>query len=115
VRNPAPREPKHAKHFHKKETAMNDRRLKMNPSLHLAMRADALALADDPAARLGLWAYLATVRVIVRGGQAAQTKTIRGLLCARNHREAQGRATAVAAEKARQLGHVIDIDLTRLW
>ena len=27
---------------------MNDRRLKMNPSLHLAMRADALALADDP-------------------------------------------------------------------
>lgn len=94
---------------------MNDRRLKVNPSLHRAMHADALPLEQDPAARLGLWAYLATVRVIVRGGQSAQTRTIRGLLVARNHREAQGRATAVAADKARQLGHVIDVDLTRLW
>jgi hypothetical protein len=96
---------------------MNTRRLNMLSTLKQAIRADALAPIPDesPSARLGLWAYLAKVRVVARGGAAVQARSIRGLLCARNHREAQGRATAVVAEKARQLGHVIDIDLVQLW
>lgn len=75
-------------------------------------QAEAIALEGSNA---GLWAYLATVRVIAHGGCRAETRTVRGLFCARNHHEARARATTLAADKARQLGHVVDVSLTRLW
>jgi hypothetical protein len=32
-----------------------------------------------------------------------------------NHHDARARASALATEKARELGHVVDIAITRLW
>ena len=80
-----------------------------------ARSAEAAAIAAKPDSRTGLWAYLAEVRVILRGGHRAEIRIVRGLFCARNHHDARTRAGALAAEKARELGHVVDIAVTRLW
>lgn len=77
--------------------------------------AEAAALDATDGGHTGLWAYLAEVRVITRGGCRAETRTIRGLFCAKNHHEARARATTLAAAKARELGHVVDMSLSRLW
>ena len=77
--------------------------------------AEAAAVAAPAGTRAGLWAYLAEVRVIAAGRFRAETRTVSGLFCAGNHHEARARATALAAEKARELGHAVDISLTRLW
>ena len=97
---------------------MNDRDI---DSILPAHRSPVAALAVPAAsaaasgAHAGLWAYLAEVRVIAHGGFRAQTRVVRGLFCARNHHEARARATTLATEKARELGHVVDLALTRLW
>ncbi|MFM7261987.1 MAG: hypothetical protein ACKO3W_15465 [bacterium] len=73
------------------------------------------ASATPPDASAGLWAYLAEVRVIVHGECQAVTRRVRGLFCAKNHHEARAHALALAAEKARRIGHVMDVRLTRIW
>jgi hypothetical protein len=76
---------------------------------------EAASMTAPECGRAGLWAYLAEVRVIATGGFRTESRVVRGLFCARNHHDARARATALAAEKARELGHVVDISLTRLW
>lgn len=73
------------------------------------------ALAAPDEAHAGLWAFLAEVRVVAPGGHRSEIRMVRGLFCAKNHHDARARATNLAAEKARELGHVVDISLTRLW
>jgi hypothetical protein len=77
--------------------------------------AEAAAPVAAEGSHTGLWAYLATVRFIARGGHRAETRTVRGLFCAKNHHDARARATSLASEKARELGHVMDVSLSRLW
>ncbi|MEY3143920.1 MAG: hypothetical protein RLY21_2413 [Planctomycetota bacterium] len=94
---------------------MNDRDTNNELSASHHGYAETAALVAADGGHTGLWAYLAEVRVIANGGCRAETRIVRGLFCAKNHHEARARASTLAAAKARELGHVIDISLSRLW
>jgi hypothetical protein len=94
---------------------MNDRDTPHVRSDSQSHAAEAAAHAAPCDGRTGLWAYLAEVRVVLRGGHRAEIRIVRGLFCAMNHHDARARASALATEKARELGHVVDIAITRLW
>jgi hypothetical protein len=94
---------------------MNDRDANSAFSFPHHAHPEAAAVVAAEGSHTGLWAYLAEVRVIARGGHRAETRVVRGLFCAKNHHEARARATTLATEKARELGHVVDISLSRLW
>lgn len=74
-----------------------------------------MSIEPQEGIRIGLWVYLAEVRVIVRGGHRSEVRIVRGLFCARNHRLARARAVELAGRQARQLGNVVDVSVTRLW
>ena len=94
---------------------MNDREPQFPQSYSQSRAAEATAFLAPTDSRTGLWAYLAEVRVVLRGGFRAETRVVRGLFCAKNHHEARARASTLAAAKARELGHVVDLAVTRLW
>lgn len=78
-------------------------------------RAEVAALAAPEATHMGLWAFLADVRVIAPGRQRTEIRAVRGIFCARNHHQARARAAELADRQARRLGHVVDVSITRLW
>jgi hypothetical protein len=62
-----------------------------------------------------LWAYLAEAHVVVHGECRAVTRRIRGMFCARNHREARSCAIVLASEAARRIGRVVEVRLNQVW
>lgn len=85
-------------------------------------RGDSLKLSgiwSPPSANDGpftdLWAFVAAVRVEDHDIARAESRTVRGLLVAHNANEARARANEAAERKARELGRVIEVSVTRLW
>lgn len=94
---------------------MNDRDLSSSVRAPRQQLVDAVSVEPQEGTHIGLWAHLAEVRVIARGGHRSEVRTVRGLFCARNHRRARARAVELADRQARQLGYVVDLSVTRLW
>ena len=88
----------------------------ISPSRTANVSVIALTAPDGSSdGRLGLWAFEASVRVIGPESIRVEVRTVRGLFTATNLGAARERARALAADKARELGRVLDIDVTRLW
>lgn len=97
------------------DAAMNDRDFSSSVHAPRQQLVDAVSIAPPDGTHIGLWAYLAEVRVIARGGHRSEVRIVRGLFCARNHRLALARAVELAGRETRQLGNVVDVSVTRLW